>query len=184
MSDEEKVPPIVYMAFCGFIDQAALARFFHSMTLASVKKVEHIHLLFQSNGGVVSDGVALYNFFQALPLGLTVYNVGNISSIAVIAYLGAKARKTSTFATFMLHRTQSSISSANAERFEGAAKTLRLDDERTQAILKARLKPNGWKLPGADTQEVWFTARQAIDCGLADEIAEFAPPIGSPLYNI
>src|SRR5207249_2269497 len=39
------------------------------------------------------------------PVELTAYNSGTVASGAVIAFLGAKKRKASASATFMLHRT-------------------------------------------------------------------------------
>ena len=52
------------------------------------QRVAHVHLLFQSNGGTVGDGLCLYNFFRSLPISLTFYNTGSVASVAAIAYLG------------------------------------------------------------------------------------------------
>jgi ATP-dependent Clp protease protease subunit len=57
--------------------------------------VTELHLLIQSSGGMVGDGISLYNFFRSLPLDLHVYNTGTVASIAAIAFLGAKRRYTS-----------------------------------------------------------------------------------------
>jgi ATP-dependent protease ClpP protease subunit len=57
-------------------------------------KVKHVHALFQSAGGYVEDGVFFYNFLRSIPIELTLYNVGQISSAGVIAYLRARNRKT------------------------------------------------------------------------------------------
>jgi ATP-dependent Clp protease protease subunit len=93
-------------------------------------------LLFQSNGGLVGDGICLHNFFRALPIELTLYNVGSIASIAVTAYLGAKHRKASAYAAFMLHRTYASPQAATSDRLHAIAQSVSLDDERTEAILR------------------------------------------------
>src|SRR5215217_2667776 len=57
------------------------------------QRVAHVHMLFQSNGGTVCDGVCLYNFFRSLPISLTLYNTGSVAPVAVVAYLGAHERK-------------------------------------------------------------------------------------------
>ena len=92
--------------FAGRIDNAAVARFMSNMTGATSEGFTHLHLLFQSFGGVVGDGVCLYNFFRALPSDLTIYNSGKVESIATIAFLGAGRRVASNRATFMVHRNE------------------------------------------------------------------------------
>jgi ATP-dependent protease ClpP protease subunit len=38
--------------------------------------VNHLHLMFQTTGGDIGDGIALYNLFRALPITISLYNVG------------------------------------------------------------------------------------------------------------
>jgi ATP-dependent protease ClpP protease subunit len=139
----QPAPPEIYAAFAGAVDQAAVQRIFHNFGIAMNTGIRHVHLLFQSSGGTVAvavavaDGVCLYNFFRALPIDGTLYNVGSIASAAVIAYLGAQNRKTSTYATFMVHRTQAPTQSATAERLHAMAHSVVIDDERLEAIQAA-----------------------------------------------
>lgn len=135
-------------------------------------------------GGNVNDGVALYNFFRALPVDLTLYNVGSVASAAVIAYLGAKERKVSTYATFMLHRTQSSAQFAFADHLEAITHSLRIDDDRTEAILRQHLTLSDDRWAAHRLSELWLTANDAMQAHLADAIAEFAPPKGMPLFSV
>src|SRR5688572_8707271 len=93
-------PPGAWGAFVGFINQDALARVFKALSPAISNGVSHIHLLFQSAGGTVGDGIALYNYFRSLPVGLTLYNVGSVASIAAIAFLGARRRIATPHSTF------------------------------------------------------------------------------------
>jgi ATP-dependent Clp protease protease subunit len=99
------VPPVVYAVFSDNINQATVQRIFFNFAVGMANKVTHVHLLFQSSGGFVGDGICLYNFFTSLPIDLTIYNAGTVSSMALIAYLGGKKRKTSSRAVFMMHRS-------------------------------------------------------------------------------
>jgi ATP-dependent Clp protease, protease subunit len=141
-------------------------------------------LLFQSTGGTVSDGVCLYNFFRSLPIGLTLYNSGSVASIAVIAYLGAKKRKVNAHATFMLHRTSAVPQIATAARVQSIAQSLTLDDKRTEAIITQHLtlSDEQWRIH--TVTDLWLSAEEAVQCGLADEIGDFAPPPGQPVLPI
>ena len=173
----------VYAVFAGAIDQAAVQRIFQGITGASASGVNDIHLLFQSFGGTVGDGVCLYNFFRSLPIDLTLYNVGNVSSAATTAFLGAKKRKASTYATFMVHRVQSPGQPATSERLHAIAHSVVADDERTEAILRQHLTLNDDQWLVHRNADLWLTAKEAASCGLA-EIGEFCPPIGSKIFNV
>jgi ATP-dependent Clp protease, protease subunit len=186
----ENPPPVpinpqnsVYAVFAGGIDTQVVQRFFNGITSALGAGQTDLHLLFQSWGGNVSDGVCLYNFFRTLPADLTLYNVGNVSSIATIAYLGAKRRKVSTYATFMVHRTQSPGQPATAERLNAIAHSVVADDERTEAILRSHLTLSEEQWAAHRVADLWLTAPEAVACGLA-ELGEFAPPAGVRIFTL
>jgi ATP-dependent Clp protease, protease subunit len=177
-------PPEIYGVFCGNVDQASVARIMSGMATAINNRVPRLHLLFQSSGGLVGDGVCLYNFLKALPIPLTIYNVGSVSSIAALAYLGAEERKVSAHATFMLHRTYASPQAAGAERLQAIAKGLLLDDERTETILRQHLTLDEGRWAEHRSNDIWFSAQEAVDAGFATSIGDFAPPKGSLVYSL
>ena len=179
-------PLEVYCIFCGIIDQAAVQRIFQTLVTATnpANNVKHIHLLFQSSGGNVGDGVCLYNFFKSLPVDLTLYNAGSVSSIAVIAYLGAEKRKTSTRATFVIHRSHVSPQFATATRLQSFAESLTVEDQRTESILREHIKLPDEKWSDFTNQELFFSGEEAVKIGLADEVGEFSPPKGTQIFNI
>jgi ATP-dependent Clp protease protease subunit len=178
------VPPVVYAVFSDNINQATVQRIFFNFAVGMANKVTHIHLLFQSSGGFVGDGICLYNFFKSLPIDLTIYNVGAVQSAAVISYLGAAKRKTSSRAIFMVHRTTIGAQTATAARLKGTTKMLSLDDVRTESILREHLKLADEEWTALDYQDVFFSGEEATKNGIADEIGEFSPPSGTQIFNI
>jgi ATP-dependent Clp protease protease subunit len=150
----------------------------------AANQVGHVHLLFQSTGGTVADGVCLYNFLNTLPIEISLYNVGTVASAGALAYLGAKTRKVSTTGTFMLHRTQATPFGATAERLLALGKSVMLDDQRTEAILRSHLNlPDDlWEIHRV--ADLWLSAEEAVKYGLATEIADFAPPKGTLLFGV
>jgi ATP-dependent Clp protease protease subunit len=173
----------IYALFCGTIDTTAVQRVFGGLGAAMSNNIKHIHLLFQSTGGYVGDSVCLYNTFKALPIDLTLYNVGSIASGAVIAYLGAKKRKTSARATFMIHRTSNSPQLANAARLQSVAESVILDDKRTESILREHINMPSEKWSALEN-ELYFSGEEAVKIGLAHEVAEFSPPPGTQIFNL
>lgn len=146
--------------------------------------VKHVHLLFHSIGGFPSDGILLYNYFTALPIELTLYNAGSVESAATVAYLGAKNRKVSANAAFMIHKTAVSPQFATASKLKAATQSLVLDDERTEAILREHLKLSDDHWKHHEHHNVWFSADEAVAVGLAHGVASFFPPKGTRIFNI
>jgi ATP-dependent Clp protease protease subunit len=173
-----------YSIFCGAIDQQVVARIFRNLVdvTHTVENIGHLHVLFQSTGGTVGDCVCLHNLFRAFPLDLTLYNVGAIQSGAVTSYLGAKRRQTSAHAQFMLHRSHCSAQFASLSRLESTAHSLRMDDARTEAIVRAHTTLPDEMWIRMRESDVFLSGIEAVTYGLADEIGEFAPPPGSRLY--
>ena len=124
----------------------------------------------------------LYNFLRTLPVEVSLYNVGTVASAAALVYLGAKSRKVSATATFMLHRTQAAPAGVTAERLQALGKSVALDDERTETILRAHLKLPDDLWDVHKVADLWLSAEEAIKYGLATEIADFAPPKGTQLF--
>jgi ATP-dependent Clp protease protease subunit len=177
-------PKELYGMFAGPIDQAAAQRISNAMSLAINNGVEGIHLLFQSGGGNVGDGIYIFNLFRSLPISLTLYNAGSIASIAVIAYLGAAKRITTSNATFMVLRTYFSPVGATSEKLQSAANTAILDEKRIESILQSKLKLPEDKLKLRSVADLSLSADEAVAAGLATSIGDFMPPKGQLLFCI
>ncbi|HTL66594.1 MAG TPA: ATP-dependent Clp protease proteolytic subunit [Lacunisphaera sp.] len=177
-------PNEVYATFVGAIDQNTIAKIMQAISFASQNKVTHFHLLFQSGGGSVNDGICLYNFLKACPLPLSIYNVGAVQSIALVAYLGAKTRIASKSATFMIHRTTGPAIAVGTNRLQSISKAVALDDLRTEAIIKQYSQVAADEWTKLTDHEFWLTAEDAVKSGLATAIGEFSPPTGAPIYNL
>jgi ATP-dependent Clp protease, protease subunit len=181
-------PPLqedIYGVFAGFIDQLAVQKFFNNGVVAINRGAKRAHLLIQSNGGVIGDGVALYNFLRNIPIEVIAYNMGAVQSIGVIAFLGAKKRKATKTATFMIHRSQFSGSvPAKSEQLQAVTESLTIDDARMRDILRANIVMPEDKWSVHAHADLFLTAQQALEYKLIDEIAEFAPPLGATIFNV
>jgi ATP-dependent Clp protease, protease subunit len=177
-------PKLAYAIYYGSIEQANGEKVVNQITAGLAAKLEHVHVLFQTAGGYVGDGVFLYNFFRAIPIEITLYNAGQISSAGVVAYLGAKHRITSKSATFMVHRSTKSPQFATSAQLSHAGRTLILDDQRTEAILREHITfpPKLWA--SLKSHDIYITGEEAVKYGLATAIGEFGPPLGTPVYNL
>jgi ATP-dependent protease ClpP protease subunit len=176
-------PESVYGIFCGDINAANTQKFVQNLAVASNMGVKNVHILFQSWGGFVGDGVFLYNLLRTFPVSITLYNAGQVSSAGVLAFIGGKCRKTTTNALFMIHKSQTPQQAASVQKLQMLHKNLILDDARIDAIFRENLS-----LP----DEVWvqlvhhdinISGEEAITYRIAHEIGEFSPPSGAKVFN-
>jgi ATP-dependent protease ClpP protease subunit len=179
------LPNTVYAAFAGLIDQNSLNRIFAGVGGATQRGVSEIHILFESTGGAVGDGIALYNFFRGVPITVNLYNAGTVASIAVLAFLGAAHRYVSQHATFAIHKSRYPAQTpTDTSGHRALSDSLIIEDRRSEAIIRAHtIIPNRlWRLHAR--QDVTFQAQEAVQFGIAEAIREFQIPKGNQLFNI
>lgn len=137
-------------------------------------------------GGNVGDGLALYNYLRTYPIDVTLYNPGTVASVGVIIFLAAKHRIVSKHGTFMVHRSTSfPIGAHSAAKLEFTAKGLRIDDDRTENVLREYLtfSDREWS-DLRNNAEFWFSAQDSITSGIATAFGDFTPPIGTKIFSI
>lgn len=176
-------PSDIYAAFAGEMNQESTQRLFQGLAMAVRNRASRFHLLFNCNGGVIGHGIAVYNFFRTLPIELILYNGGTISSAGVTGYLGAKKRKVSTHAFFMIHHVSlGAVGEAPAGVLRSFADSLEMADRQNEAILRSHLKMPDEKWQYFRNHDLSITAEDAVNFGIADEIADFTPPAGMLYY--
>jgi ATP-dependent Clp protease protease subunit len=183
-SPQITLPPEMYATISGVLDQAATQRILAGFSAASQQAVLKIHIMFQSSGGAVGEGVCLYNFLRNLPIDLTIYNMGLVASVGVIAYLGAPKRKVNRSSHFMLHRTQTTAQSATTQALKAYVQSAVLFDKTTEAILRENIDMPAEMWTHFDHHDLWLSADDAVKFGIADEVADFAPPFGTTVYAL
>jgi ATP-dependent protease ClpP protease subunit len=178
------LPTNYYGVFTGTIDQNSLHKFQNTFAQVSQQQNapnKHLHLLFQSTGGTIGDGIAMYYFIKNAPMGITIYNQGQLSSMATLAFLGASERIVSQHGTFMLHANRSGPVSLPSHHLKESLRGLEIDDDRVSAIYRSHLElpEDEWKRAGVG--EFWLTADDAIKARLTTQIGDFVPPKGMQL---
>lgn len=168
----------VFATFAGPIDNQASSKFFQFFNAALFDKMQKVHLLIQSAGGVIGDGVAIYNYLQGLPIEIATYNCGAADSASIYIYLAGKTRFVADTATFMMHNpswTSPAPIPQTPQSLKDRKISLDEDIKRTKAILSKHLSlpPKTWS--SIDRGELVINATKAIECGLSTEIGLFMP---------
>jgi len=184
-SARQQVPSEVYVTLAGLVDDQMVQRVFANGAIAVNSGVKKMHLLIQSPGGTVGDGIAIYNYLRSLPIEIITYNGGSVMSIAVLVYLAGKVRKVSKAATFMIHRTAFTFNTpATAEALKIRAEGLLIHDARSEAILRQHIEMPAEKWHIHERGDLTLSADDSVKFGIAHEFADFLPPAGNQIFNV
>lgn len=141
--------------------------------LAQCPPGEELIFEINSGGGSVYQGFEMYSAIRSWP-GRAAAEVQGIAASAMSVVIAACSRVSmSPVAQVMIHRS-STIAMGNSAAMRQAKQMLDTIDE---SILNAYVEKAGGKTSREEFQrmmrnETFMTAQQAVDCGLADEIAE------------
>jgi ATP-dependent Clp protease protease subunit len=183
--DQAKHSKEAWFTLSGDVNSDMVHRVFEAVDHMTEDGIETAHVLVQSNGGYVSDGLCLYNFMSKSPIEFVMYNGGAVASIAVIMYLSGKRRYASETARFMVHKSHATASpGSRPDALNIIVEGLRADDARTESILRkhVELTPEQWAIH--QYSDLHLNSRDAKTAGMINEIADFTPPKGTILRNI
>lgn len=178
-------PSEIWVSFSGEISNLTAHQIMSNFSMATQNGVKTIHFLIQSAGGVVADGVALYNYLVDLPVELITYNTGSVKSAAVLPFLAGKKRIATDTAAFMIHKAGTVI----AERMPAwylrqRADDLEIDDMNSEKILRKHLAIPEEKWLKYQSVDLTISAQEALLFSLVHEISVFKSPSGGQLFHI
>lgn len=121
-----------------------------------------------------------------MPFKLTIYNIGSVSSIALVVFLAGTYRYFSAHAMFMTHPTSiySGTEGQSAERLQASLDAALADDFRTETILRQNTRLPDDILAARRYRDVYLTPQQAIETGLVQGVREFTLPQGFQIIQI
>ena len=185
MSQDTTYEGHAWFTLSGDVNSDMVRRVFDAVADMTEDRITTAHILIQSNGGYVSDGICLYNYLSKLPIKIVTYNAGAVASIAVILYLAGSERYASETARFMIHKSHASAPhGARPDALRIIVEGLQADDARTEQILRnhVELTDEHWRIH--EYSDLHLTATEALAVGLVNEVKDFVPPRGQRVANI
>ncbi len=175
----------IYYGFTGLIEPGTATRIASAFNLAVNSGCDEVYLCISSHGGLVSDGVFLYNHIRSLPIHVIAHNTGSVASIATAVFVGADERYCSDHAIFAIHPTaMPPQENMSAERLQSSLNAALADDQRTEDILRQRTSLSAEILNERRFRDVYITPKDAVKFGLVSEIREFSLPGGHEILQI
>ena len=142
--------------------------------LANVS-AQRINVRINSDGGVATDGLAIYNALRAHPATVDVTIDGVAASIASLIAQAGETRRVYRNATMMLHGPQSGVWGFADDLRDGAAMLDTIGAAMLAGYSDRADNPAEIGQFLADRRDHWFTAEQMVAAGLADEIVDPLP---------
>lgn len=141
---------------------------------------QSIHLLIESPGGFLSDGLALYNDLRGRACdGVTVTAEarGVVASAAVLPFLAADTRTMTTGTELMIHNPWSLLLMAGtADDVEDTVTKvvagLRSAEKTNRDVLVERTGASRQKVTAWLKDETWFAPEEAVTAGFATAVIE------------
>jgi ATP-dependent Clp protease protease subunit len=186
MSEEQtKELKEAWFTLSGDVNSDMVHRVFEAVAMMNEDGIDRAHVLVQSNGGYVSDGLCLYNFMANSPIEFAMYNGGAVASIAVIMFLSGTRRYASETARFMVHKSHATASpGSRPDALNIIVEGLRADDARTESILRKHIELTTEQWNIHQYSDLHLNSRDAKIAGMVNDIKDFAPPKGALLRNI
>ena len=122
-----------------------------------------------SGGGDVFAGMAIYNILKRYEGGVTVYIDGLAASIASVIAMAGDRIVMPENAMMMIHNAWT-MAVGNAQHLRSTADELESMDGLIADIYAARSGRDGDVFADAMADETWYTAAEALEAGLVDEI--------------
>lgn len=133
-----------------------------------------IHVRINSGGGVVADGMAIYNALKQHAAHKVVFVDGQAASIASLIAMAGDELVMYASSLLMVHAPHT-IAAGNASSFRQYATAL---DAHAGAMLEAYASKTGKRAEVeqllTDGADHWYTGAQAVEFGFADRVADAA----------
>ena len=187
MTQQPSAPAV--LTFVGPMNYPATKNLRNACAQMVQNGAQELYILFSSTGGALVEGFALYNFLRALPMKLTMHNIGSVESIANIVFLAADQRFACPHTHFLLHGFDWTFGTQMTlvhERVKEISKSMSADEERFVSVLKARSGISDEKLKELDfwRKSAIVGANDAKVYGLVQEVKEAKTPPGSTVWNV
>jgi ATP-dependent protease ClpP protease subunit len=129
-----------------------------------------IDLHINSPGGEIFDGIAIMNALRSHPAAVTTYVDSLAASIASVIAMAGERIVMAPHSQLMIH-DGSGLCLGNAADMRETAELLDRQSDNIAAVYAAKAGGSVEEWRARMTAETWYTAAEAVEAGLADEIA-------------
>jgi len=139
--------------------------------LNRISIIEPIKVLITSGGGSIIHGLAMYDAIQSSKASVETYCIGSAYSMAAVLFASGHKRYILEHSNVMLHEPLvPQGAGGNASSVKSMSDSLFEAKNQLNAILCKHAKKTKKQMDKATSYDHYFSAKEAIEFGLADEI--------------
>jgi len=156
----------------GDIDAEAANNFIKQIVwLNQQNKSEAIKVMISSNGGSVVHGLAMYDAIQTSQAPVETYCIGTAYSMGAVLFAAGKKRYILEHSKVMLHEPLiGSGVGGSASSVKAMSDSLQSTKQQLNKILCKHTGKTQKQMEKVTNHDHYFSAKEAVDFGLADEI--------------
>lgn len=144
--------------------------------LESIQDKENITIHINSPGGELYAGVAIYNRLKALSGTVTTINDGLCASAASLIFQAGDIRRMNKGSNLMAHGVSCLLYGYyNIQDLKGLIKQMNAHNDVAMSIYMERSGKTKEEVKNLLNGETWLTGEDAVEAGLADEVAGEEP---------
>jgi ATP-dependent Clp protease, protease subunit len=133
-------------------------------------KASQIDLHINSPGGLVFDGITIFNLLKQHPANVTTYIDGLAASIASVIALAGDRVIMAENALFMIHKASGMVY-GNSDDMRDFAEKLDKVNSSIATTYISKTKKAEKEIDNLMSAETWLTADEALEMGFVDEVA-------------
>jgi len=133
-------------------------------------KASQIDLHINSPGGLVFDGITIFNLLKQHPANVTTYIDGLAASIASVIALAGDRVIMAENALFMIHKASGMVY-GNSDDMRDFAEKLDKVNSSIATTYISKTKKDEKEIDNLMSAETWLTADEALEMGFVDEVA-------------
>lgn len=183
--------PTVVIRFFAPVNAVTAGQLMQTLDNCVRQGVSDVLLLISTQGGLVHEGVSLYNYIRGIKarVNVTTHNFGSVDSIGVALFAAGQTRRSVPQARFLIHRVTNTISSTgqvviSEDQLKQALKSLQTDEQNIARIIATNSNRSVSQLLATMKAQPTLFPDVLKKWGLVHEIAEIDFPTGADLLTI
>jgi ATP-dependent Clp protease protease subunit len=179
-------PQVVYVSFSAEINVNTTESLLATMANCANQRVPEVYLMMSTPGGVVMNGMNLYNTLRGMPFALTTHNVGNVDSIGNAVFLAGERRYACPHSTFMFHGVGFDIQNTRFEerKCRETLASILAEHKRIGTVMRERTNLQERAIRSLFREAQTKDAAFAAGCGIVHEIRDVQIPAGAPVISL
>jgi ATP-dependent protease ClpP protease subunit len=176
----------IYVSFSAEINVHTTESLIATMANCAHARPAKVVLLMSTPGGVVMNGMNLYNVLRAMPFKLVTHNVGNVDSIGNAVFLAGEERYACPHSTFMFHGVAAGFEAGpvEAKQLRERLDGIKADELRIGSIIEQRTNLTHREVAALFREARTKDAAQAVSAGIVHQIEDVKIPPGSPIISL